>query len=527
MATSLILALIAGGWWYFSGAEDDGYDGPTRPVARGPLTISITESGTIEAREKVVLKCEVDERSTTITYIIPEGTMVEEGDLLVELDASVLQDELYDEEIDVLDTEAEFVASKENLEVIKNQAQADLAQAELALRFAREDIKKYVEGEYPKLLMEATNNVTLAEEELKQALNQLEWSQKLFDRGFVSGTEYEKDRLSFQRSELRVELARAEVDLLKTYTHTRELAQLESDVEQAELALERVRRKTKSDVAQAETNLRVRERQFERQKAQLADIQRQVAKCTIKAPVRGMVVYATTGRGSWRGNDEPLDVGREVREQEELIHIPVADAKSARVNVHESALDLVKPGQEVLLSVDALPDRTYRGEVARISPLPDAQVQWMNPDLKVYATDIHILGDMEGLRTGMTCRAEIIVDRYEDAHYVPLHCVVRIADKPTVFVVKDGRLEPRKLEVGLDNNRMIHVLSGLREGEIVALAPPLDETDTPERGLIRDEPDPDAAEEDASPEQAAEAAPHEDGGPWTRRRVIHLRGLIR
>jgi len=101
---------------------------------RGPLTISVDESGTIEAREKVVLKCEVDERSTTITYIVPEGTHVNEGDLLVELDASVLEDELYDEEIDVLDTEASYLAAKEDLEVVKNQSRADLNQAELDLR---------------------------------------------------------------------------------------------------------------------------------------------------------------------------------------------------------------------------------------------------------------------------------------------------------------------------------------------------------------------------------------------------------
>ncbi len=471
----LLVPLAAAAAWWGRGEGEAPYQGPTRPVARGPLTISVTESGTIEAREKVVLKCEVNERSTTITYLAEEGTLVEEGDLVVQLDASVLEDELYDEEIDVLDTEASFLAARENLAVVENQAQADVSAAELALRFAREDVRKYVEGEYPKQLMEVTNKVTLAEESLQQARDRLEWSRQLHDRGFLSGSQLDEDRLAYQSAELEVQLARKEVELLETYTQPRQLAQLESDVEQAELALDRVRRKSAADVAQASTALQTRERQLMRQQAQLADIQRQVANCTIKAPVAGMVVYATSGKGGWRGNEEPLAVGREVRSQEELVHIPVADVKSARISVHESLLDKVHLGQEVRVVVDALPDRVFRGRVARISPLPDPTTQWLNPDLKVYATEVEIEGGQAGLRTGMTCQAEVLVDRYEDALYVPVHSVVRLGGEPTAYVVEEGRLVPRRVEVGLDNNRMIHVLSGLREGELVALAPPLAE----------------------------------------------------
>jgi len=505
------LALAAAGYWVFAAETEAAYDGPVVPVARGPLVISISEGGMIEPREKVVLRCEVDERSTTITFIVPEGAQVQEGDLLVQLDASVLTDELYDEEIDVLDTEADFLAAGENLEVVKNQAKADVSQAELALRFAREDVKQYIEGEYPKQLLAASNSVKLAEEELEQARNRKEWSEKLFAKGFLSGSEMDKDRLAFQRAELDVELARAEVELLQDYTHERQLAQLHADVEQAELALERVQRKSKADIAQAETNLDVRERQLERQKAQLADIQKQVANCEMRAPVAGMVVYATTGRGDFRGNDEPIAVGREVHEQEELIHIPVADAKSARIKIHESALDKVDVGQPVVITADAAPGRTFAGRIAKISPLPDAQSQWLNPDLKVYETEIHLEGDLTGLRTGMTCRAEILVERYESALYVPIHTVVRIGDTPTVFVVEDGRLVQRSIEVGLDNNRMIRVISGVTEGELVALAPPLEDTEKPaERELPGDPADVDAA---PAPDRGeSEAAPAEEAG---------------
>ncbi len=56
-------------------------------VRRGPLIISVTESGTIKNREEVEIKSQVEGRASILT-LIPEGTQVKPGDLLVELDSS-------------------------------------------------------------------------------------------------------------------------------------------------------------------------------------------------------------------------------------------------------------------------------------------------------------------------------------------------------------------------------------------------------------------------------------------------------
>jgi HlyD family secretion protein len=103
----------------------------------------------------------------------------------------------------------------------------------------------------------------------------------------------------------------------------------------------------------------------------------------------------------------------------------------------------------------------------------------MNPDSKVYITEIHIDGSAPELRAGMNCEVQIVVEQLEDALYVPLQAVVRVEGKPTVFVVgRDGPVE-REVEIGLDNNRMIHILSGLEQGEKVLLTPPLEESAAP------------------------------------------------
>jgi len=450
-------------------------DMPSFAVKRGPLRISVTESGTIQAREQIILKSEVEGR-TTILFLVEEGTVVKKGELLVELDSSRLLDERIDQQIRVQNGEAAFIRARENLAVAENQAQSDIDRAELTFEFAKQDLEKYVdsEGEYQNQRKEEESRITVAKEELKIAEENLDWSKKLFKKEYISRAELQIDMLNVEKQGLDLELAENSLRLLEDFTHPRRLAELESDVRQAEMALERAKRKAKADVVQAEAELRAKESEFKRQKDKLKKNEEQIEKTKIYAPADGLVIYATSAQTKhWRSSDEPLDEGREVREREELIYLPTATAVKAEVKIHEASLQKVSVGLAVRVTVDALPGRTFTGEVAKIAPLPDATMVWLNPDLKVYNTEIYLEGEGDNLRTGMSCRAEIIIEEYDDATYVPVQAVLRVGAEPTVYVWSGKDFEPRKVEIGLDNNRMIRIIRGLKAGETVLLTPPL------------------------------------------------------
>lgn len=445
---------------------------PVFKVRKGPLTIDVTESGTIQAREQVILKNEVEGR-TTIIYLIEEGTRVKVGDLLVELDASSFQDALIQQQIQVQNAEADFVQSRENLEVVKSQAESDVSRAKLDLQFANEDLEKYLEGEYPTELKKMESDITLKKEQLERARQKVEWSEKLFSEKYISKTEYEGDKLSAKSANLQFELAQDALGLFKEYTHERKLTELKADLEQKKMALDRVERKARADVVQAEARLKARESEFNQQKDRLEKNEEQIRKTKITAPINGMVVYATSARRSWRGNTEPLDEGQEIRERQELIYLPTADTMTAEVKIHESNLKKIKPGLSVNIRIDALPGRGFSGKVTKIAPLPDAQSMWMNPDLKVFSTLIDIDQDGSDMRTGMSCKAEIIIDTLSDVLYVPVQAVIRKGDQAFAYVRKGKQLEARPISIGLDNNSMVHVTEGLQEGEDVVLTPPL------------------------------------------------------
>ncbi len=445
----------------------------TFTVKRGPLKISIIESGAIKSRQKIVIKNEVEGRTSILT-LVDEGARVKKGDLLIELDSSDLLDKKIDQQIRTQNAEAAFVGTRENLAVVKNQAESDVDKAELAYSFAGLDLKKYREGEYPNQLKEAESKIILAKEEIVRAKDKLQWSIKLYNEKYISRTELRADELAAKKKVLDLELAQNNLDLLKNFTYQRKLAQLESDVKQARMALERTKRKAKANVIQAQANLEAKGAEFSRQKDKLKKIEKQIKKTKIFAPADGLVVYATSARRGRRGRPvEPLDEGQAVREHQELIYLPTTSSAKAEVAIHEASLDKIRIGLPVKVTVDALPGQTFTGRVAKIAPLPDPQAAFLNPDLKVYKTDIYLSGNSDMLRTGMSCKAEILIDQYKEATYIPVQAVLRIGGKTTVFVVKKNILEPRQVEIGLDNNRMVRIVKGLRPGEDVSLNPPL------------------------------------------------------
>ena len=469
-----VIALVAVWLRVVRGGEDLTSNLATFVAKRGPLTISILESGTIKAKEKIIIKNEIEGR-TSIVSLIPEGTHVKKGDLLIELDASVLEDSKIDQEIVVMTAFAAFIDANETLAVVKNQAISDVNVAHLTLEFAIQDLDQYIKGQYPNEETAADNDITLREEELKRAEETLAWSQKLYEKKYISQTELMADRLAVTRSTNNLDLAKNNLKLLEDFTYHRNIAQFTSDVTQAEMALERTKRKSMAIVIQAEADLKAKELDYKRQKDKFDKIEDQLGKAKIYSPTDAMVIYATTARrGGWRDRREPMDIGVEVTERQELFHLPTAESAMVEVDIHEASLEKVRLGLPVVVTVDALPGQRFFGSVQRIAPLPDPQSMWMNPDLKVYNSDIYLEGNVPSLRTGMSCKVEIIVEQYEDVVYVPVQTVLRVGGESTVFVIKDGSIEERKVKVGLDNRRMIRIASGLSEGELVLMTPPLE-----------------------------------------------------
>ena len=496
-----------------SGCSDSSGDSaePLYTVRRGPLTVSISETGAMRSGDQVIVKSQVPGRAT-ILWIIEEGTPVKADDLLVVLDDSDFQDRKVDQEIRSQNADAGYIRAFENLAVVKNQALSDNAQAELKLMFAQQDLDKYIKGEYPQQLEEAEKDVTISEEELTRAQDQLAGSEKLYANGYITESELEADKLALKKRRLELGVAKRKLEVLTSYTHQRQLAQLNSDLEQATAELERVKRRANADVVQAEADLRAKKAENERQADKLKKVVESIANCRIKAPADGMVVYATSVGQGHRRRTEPLAEGQEVHERQDLIYLPTSSDMVADIKVHESALHKIRVGLPARITSDALPGEVYRGAVSKIGVMADSQ-DWFRSDVKVYTTEVKIDGEHDELRPGMTCRAEIVVETHDDVLYVPVQSVLRVNGRPTVYVMNGDDPEARTVSIGLDNNRMMHILDGLAVGDRVMLAPPLSPSEQNELAASEESDDTSAAATESTKPDADVSKPDQPPPP--------------
>lgn len=436
---------------------------------RGPLKISVVERGNLEAADAVTLKSEIEGQSTVL-YLIDEGTYVEADDLLCELDNSALVDRRVTQEIRVQNAEAAFVKAKQNHAIQVSQNESDVARATQELEFAGLDLVKYIDGDMPQESKSKDEAILLADEELSRAEQDLEWSRRLNQKGFLEQAQLDADELAKTRSVVKLNQAKRAKELFEDYEIPRRKKELESLVTEKERELVRVKLQAGARLADFDANWRTTDATFQVEKAEFAKLVSQIEKSRIVAPVPGMVVYARESGGRY-GSGEPMKEGATVRERQAIIMIPSSDGFIAEASLHESVLEKVITGMACAVTVDALHE-TFPGEVSYKALLPDQNSWFANPDLRVYKTNIRVLSQDPRIRPGMSCSIEIMVDTLDDAVQLPVQTIFLDGGAPVVFVATPTGHEKRAVTVGQNNGRWVHIIEGIDEGEVALLSRP-------------------------------------------------------
>ena len=391
-------------------------------VKRGDLAITVTESGSIKAVKTKDIKSEVEGR-VSIVNIVPEGTMitpedVNDGKVLVELDSSELKEQLSQREIQLTSAEAAFADANESHLIQVKQNESDITAAELKVKFSLMDLQKYLGktvaqslvakanadpdssidiaslledpnslgGEASQKLRELTGNITLAKSNLEKAAYTLEWTEKLYEKQYVAETELRKDRLDKQRLEIEEEKARIALTLFQLYEFAKQSEQLLSDYKEAQRELDRTKARARAQMAQAKAKLASARSTFDMQERRLKKLHKQIEACMIRATAVGQVVYWSSTQRYVRVK---IEQGAEIYEGSKIITIPDASEMKVEVKIHETWIDRIEPNQPADITVEAFPDKTFTGKVLKKAPLADTE-DWLNPDLKVYATDVGI-----------------------------------------------------------------------------------------------------------------------------------------
>ena len=447
-------------------------------VKQGPLKISLLAPGQIKAKENTAINCQV-QGDVKIVWIINEGTMVKEGQKLVELEASGLEESLVRQRIQVATVQAQHFSAVEDVEIQKSKNESDILTAENRLFLAKLDLSKYQEGELEQLRLQKSAAIQLATAELERAQERLGGTKMLLGKGYVNSGEMKADELTVKKQELEKQKAETDLKVFEKYEVQRELNNLKNGVREAEESLEQVRRGAESALKNTETALASAKSRLELEEMQLKKLEDQKDATIIKAPRSGMVVYHQDGGR----NSTPIQAGTQVRFRQTLIDLPDFSAWQIETRVHESMIRQVKVGQKGLVTIDALPDQLLEGEVERIGVLPDSS-RWFQPDIKEYLVNLDLSTTTLPLKPGMSTKAELVLADLKDVLQVPVQAVFTVDDRAYVNKLTSGGPVRQQVELGMNNDRFVEVRSGLNAGDAVALTEeaqgePVDVVDRP------------------------------------------------
>jgi len=497
------LGAIGGGWYYYArylpaqrsaAAETI----QTTRVRRGSLIISVGGSGTLTPAAQADLTFSTG--GVLSELLVEVGDWVESGQVLARIDPAALGRA-------VTQSEADLTVAQDNVESAENPySQLDLNQgylavdqAEIAVATARESLSlatepsvclyesvvdleyeyswyeenyyqeadRYEAGESSREELDAaSNNLQWAEERLNEALacppgaedvvvceSDYAWYQgryaEMGEKYRAGETSQEQlfalwDRV--QAVHERLGLARQAASEVNSAQG--QVAEGEYNLQKAQDALAEIR--SGPDAA----GVQVAEAKLISAQAALEDARAALEGATIVAPFSGVI----TAVGAQVG--ETVAAGS---------IITLADMAHPQLEMWVDEVDLgsVAPGYEVEAIFDALPDDVLTGHVVRVEP--ELQSMQNAPTVLVYASLDEELGVSSVLPIGANASVEIIAARAEDALLVPAEALRELSPgQYAVFVMVDGELQMRQVEVGVMDYAYAEIISGLNEGDVVS-----------------------------------------------------------
>lgn len=373
----------------------------TATVKRGAFVRSLRVHGVVEAVQaysvvapRLAGQRGMDYGSMIITKLIPGGSAVRPGDVLVEFDR---QNQLKN----ALDREADY---KDLLEQIKKK------QADQAAQTASDQTE----------LKQAENAVQSASLELKK--NEV-----------ISAIDAEKNQETLDEAKANLQQLRETFELKR-----------------------RAR----------EADLRVVQIQRDRARNAMLYAQKNAEKLVIKSRIAGIVVLGSdwkAGQMSELQEGDSVDAGRPVMQ----IVNPAGMQVRARIN--QADISYLESGQPVHIGLDAYPDLSFSGKVARIGAI--AVTSSMSQRVRTFTAIFSIAGSEPRLMPDLSAAVDIELQRIPNVLLLPRDAVVMTKDESYVVVKNGTDTAKRMVKLGALSDSEVVIASGVEEGATVLRNP--------------------------------------------------------
>lgn len=488
MAFGLLLVVLIGWRFYqiLGGSGTPTRGGGGRRGGSQKVAVSPAVMDTITRRLEVVGNVEstqnVDIVARTAGIVVEvnfrQGDEVTKGDVLARIDDAEVRANLYKVQSDLANAKFNYfeLQSQQNLTNVQADSSVAIAQADLSAARANLDKAKSVhtatvaQGQTSVIQAQASLSQTRAQ--LRQAEVDFQQSKVQYDRmlglqrqGFASNADAQDAYADVLSKAAAVDAQKAAAAAAeKVVDNARQQAQKDNVSTRADIAnsqFNTVSAKATLDEAQAgvsktatfQQQLMARQALVEAAEAELQAAQLQLQQTVLKSPVDGFV------------SDRKLDPGAVASVGSVLLTVQAGGEVWVVSALPQEIYRYVEKGEECKVAVDGLRGREFTAHVFAKDAAVDAASRQFNIRVKI--------DDEEGLvKPGMFARVRLTLGPPGPRLVVPSSALYEKDDEvrtAIVYVVKEGKVEKRKVDYGLANDKVTMIRQGLSEGEQVVI----------------------------------------------------------
>lgn len=432
-------------------------------VTRRTIEDRVVERGTVESQNTVYGKCMIEGESK-ITFIAPEGSTVSKGDVVARLDDSAIKKEIETQQIAINEANGRLDEARQALEIQLNTNETNIATAQLEHDLAVIDLEKYEKGDFVAEVADLERAIKEAEAELEKIRDEKNNVEILVKKGYRTPQQLREYQLRETTFQFQVERDQQKLKVLVTYARKRQITELKAKAKENELKLVRAAKTADAERLKAEAAVSNAENGVAILETQMAELTEMQTKCVLIAEQDGTVAYANQ---PWFDPSERIRVGNQVWPGREIYYLPDMTKMQVKVNVHESVVDRLRESQVASIRLDAFSDQRLSGTVKSIAGMA-ASDRSSSQNYDTVVTIDELPAELS-VKPGMTAEVDILVGVYRDVLAVPVGAVTEHFEQSYVYVVDGNNVERRSVEIGRVTHSFVEIVSGIDEGEEVAL----------------------------------------------------------
>ena len=159
-------------------------------------------------------------------------------------------------------------------------------------------------------------------------------------------------------------------------------------------------------------------------------------------------------------SDYSLTPGAMISPSSPILDIADLRKLKASLRVPEIKIFAVKPGMDVILRFDALPDEEFWGKVSRIDP-------YVDPSTRSSAVEIELDNEAAGnrLRPGMFGQASLVEREFKNAVLIPANSIQNVDNGEFVFLEENSRAVMKPVKTGIRQGDYVQITEGLVSGD--------------------------------------------------------------